>query len=212
MIMSPLRSLVLVSFAGSALAAMSIANAGPALMPGSVGLTQKEVPLRNACTKTFAQIKKVKRGDDPAYVAALTYPRITGLDFDPAKKGRSEASRKKFDAWFQKLMKTTEAATKVQRKVFDDTAATPAAKIEAAARMSILLDQMALIIESSEVPRNIRSTQETVDIYCDTLAEKTEPLRAQAKEARAVCAKAASDAKLGDAWWVSVCSPTETTP
>ena len=48
---------------------------------------------------------------------------------------------------------------------------------------------------------------EAVEVYCDTLAEKAEPLRVQAKEARTACAKLAADAKLGDGWWVPVCQP-----
>jgi hypothetical protein len=185
----------------------STAAAGPTLVPGTVGLTQKEVPLRNACTKTFTQIKKTKRGDDPTLVAALTYPRITGLDMDPEKKARAKASLEKFDKWFVNLTKTMEAFTKKQYEVFGNTAATPAAKAEAAARLSIVLDQAALIIESSEVPKNIRGYDEAHVAYCDTLAEKTEPLRQQAKEAREACAKAIDGAKLAEGWFLAVCKP-----
>jgi hypothetical protein len=124
----------------------------PKPVPGTVGLTMREVPLRNSCTKTFNEIRKAKRGDDAAFVAAMTYPRITGLDMDPEKKARTKASVEKFDKWFKNLVKTMETATKTQHAIVGDAAATPAAKIEAAARISLLLDQMALIIESSEVP------------------------------------------------------------
>jgi hypothetical protein len=199
---------LLLAVALAATAATASARPAPArLVPGSVGLTQKDVPLRNACTRTFTQVKKTRRGDAPAFAAAMTYPRITGLDMDPAKKARAKASLEKFDAWFQNLMKTMETATKAEHAILFNSATTPGAKVEAAARLSLLLDHAAVIIESSEVPKNIRTYEEAVDAYCDTLAEKTEPLRAQAKEARAACAKFAADAKLDDAWWVSVCTP-----
>ncbi|HUQ08224.1 MAG TPA: hypothetical protein VM261_37275 [Kofleriaceae bacterium] len=199
---------ILLAVAVVAIAATASARpAPPRLVPGTVGLTQKDLALRNSCTSTFTQVKKTKRGDDPAFVAAMTYPRITGLDLDPEKKARAKASLEKFDTWFKNLMKTMETATKAQHAILFNSATTPGAKVEAAARLSLLLDQAALIIESSEVPRNIRTYEEAVTAYCDTLAEKTEPLRAQAKEARGACAKFAAEAKLGDAWWVTVCSP-----
>lgn len=184
----------------------STAAAGPTLVPGTVGLTKKEVSLRNSCTKTFTQVKKARRGDEPAFVAAMTYPRITGLDMDPKKEARAKASLEKFNKWLTKLLETSETAIKVQRAVFDDPAATPTAKVEAAARMSLLYDQTANIIDAAEVPKNVRAYEEAVHAFCDTLFEKTDAIRQQAKDARAACAKAAADSKLGDAWFVPVCA------
>jgi hypothetical protein len=205
---SPLLLAVVVTFVVHGLAATAHARPEPPkLVPGTVGLTQKEVPLRNACTPTFNQIKKTRRGDDPAFVVAMTYPRITGLDMDPAKKARAKASLARFDRWFQDLMKTMDTATKAQHAILGDLAATPQIKVEAAARIALLLDQAALIIESAEVPRNVRAYPEAVEVFCDTLAEKTAPLREQARQARDQCGKVVADARLTAGWFLAVCEP-----
>ena len=202
------RSLLVLATLVAVAVAATAQPAKPKLVTGTVGLTAKEVPLRNACTKTFSQIKKTKRGDDPALVAALTYPRITGLDFDPKNERRAAASKKKFEDWFVKLTKTVEVVTTAQRAAFlDDKAATPQVRAESAARLSIVLDQAALIIESSEIPVNIRTITEASEVYCDMLFEKTEPLRAQAKLARESCGHLAGTAKLTEGWFLAVCTP-----
>src|SRR5687767_1516617 len=115
--MSMPRNASPLALAAAVIATAATAAARPApprLVPGSVGLTQKEVPLRNACTPTYIQVKKTKRGDDPALVAAFTYPRITGLDMDPGNQRRAKASLEKFNKWFVNLTKTMETATKAQ--------------------------------------------------------------------------------------------------
>jgi hypothetical protein len=185
----------------------SAAAAGPALVPGTVGLTQKEVPLRNACTKTFTQIKKAKRGDDAAFAAALTHPRITGLDFDPGHKARAEASKKRFEKWLTDLQGKMEVVQKAQQAVFLDAASTPQMKAEAAARIALMIDQGALVIASSEIPPNIRKIPDAVDAYCDMLDDRVEPMRAKAQEARDACNKVITDGKLTDGWFIVVCTP-----
>jgi hypothetical protein len=185
--------------------------APPQPVPGTVGLTMKEVPIRNSCSKTFVQVKKVKPGDDPALIAVLTHPRITGLDMDPEKKARTKASLEKFNHWFQTLTTKLETANAAQQKLFAE-ATTPAAKAEAAARMSFVLDQSAHLIEAAEIPVNIRKMPEAAEVYCDTLFEKTEPLRAKAKEAREACAKVITDSKLTDGWFLAVCTPPAAAP
>lgn len=209
------QSLRISGLAAVLLAVAATASARPAKptpVPGAVGLVQREVPLRNACTPTFTEIKQTKRGDDPALVAALTFPRITGLDMDPANERRSKASLQKFNTWLTDLTKTMEKATKAQRAIISDPSSPPQAKVEAAARVAILLDHMARVLESAEVPRNLRAMPEAVDIFCDTLAEKTEALHAQANDARAACTRLATEAKLAPGWHTAVCTPPAPPP
>ncbi|MBZ0236536.1 MAG: hypothetical protein K8M05_29685, partial [Deltaproteobacteria bacterium] len=203
------HSLRISGFAATLLAVAATAGARPAKptpVPGAVGLVQRDVPLRNACAATFTEIKKTKRGDDPAFVAALTHARLTGLDLNPANERRHKADLKKFETWFQNLTRTAEKATKAQYAIISDASSTPQAKVEAAARVAILLEHVALVIESSEIPRHVRATPEAAEVYCDTLAEKTEPLHEQARQARDACARLASEAKLAAGWHTAVCT------
>lgn len=183
------------------------ATARPAArpVPGTVGMTVREVPIRNACTATFHEYKKVKRGDDPLLVAALTHPRIFKLDFDPAHEARAKASAKRFETWFKQLEEKLTAVNAAQEKVFTDAAATPEAKAGAAARIHMVMDQGALLLDTIEIPAHIRKMPEAKDVFCDTLAEKADLIRLKGEEARAACAKVIVDASLAPAWFTPVC-------
>lgn len=197
-------------FAAALVAVASTASARPEKprpVPGAVGLTMKEVPLRHACTPSFTQVKQTRRGDEPTFAAVLVYPRLTGLDMNPDNQARTKASLKKFDTWFRNLVTALEKAKRRQEQVFGDPSATPLAKVEAAARTALLFDHAAHLIESVEVPRNLRTMPEAVEVFCDTLVEKTEPLHDQAKAARTACAKFAAEEKLAEGWFTAVCSP-----
>lgn len=186
----------------------------PRPLAGSVGLVQKETAVRNACVGSFRTIKKVKRGDDPAFVAAMTYPRAKPLDIDPANQVRARASLKRFETWFKGLEKQFTTARKVQETVGFAPGATPQAKVEAAARISILIDQAAMLLEAVEMPAHIRKDAEGRDVFCDTMLERAEPLRKHAAEARGACARAIAESSLAPGWWTEVCvtSPPATAP
>jgi hypothetical protein len=148
----------------------------------------------------------VKRGDDPAMVAALTYPRISGLEFDPAKGSKVvQASMRKFETWLKNLHTEFDAARKVQEQVVFADGTTAQAKVEAVARMAILLDQAVMLIESPAMPASLRKTPEAVDIFCDRMLEVAEPIRAQAKDARAACARTIADHAVPAGWWSDIC-------
>lgn len=183
------------------------ASAGPATpAPGTVGLTRREIPLRDACASSWVKYAVKKRGDETKLVAALTWPRITGLDFDPGRKGRAQASLKKFETWFRGLDQAYRDAAAVQTAIITDTAATPTAKVEAVARIVLLTDQMAGVIRASEHPRNIRAYPEAVEVFCDTLDEKIQPIEEQAKQARDKCNQIIAGGATGAGWWTAVCA------
>ncbi len=201
------RSLSPLLLAATVVASGAIASAGPAArpVPGTIGMTVREVTLRNTCTATFHAYKVAKRGDDPLLVAALTHPRILKLDFDPAHEARAKASTKRFDAWFKQLEAKLTAFNTAQEKVFADAAATPQAKAEAAARIHMVMDQGALLLDTIEIPAHIRKLPEAKAVFCDTLAEKADLIRLKGEEARGACAKVIVDAKLAPAWFTPVC-------
>lgn len=182
-------------------------DAAPATpLPGSVGLVQKEVTLRNACAATFREIKKVKGGDDKAMVAALLVKRLTGLDFDPDKPAKVKASNKRMEDWMANLLKLYTPARKAQEAIFVDAAATPQAKVEALARMLILVEQAVKLLHGTEVPVWVRKYPEAATAFCDRMLEVAEPLENQVKEIRATCARTITEGQVGDGWWTSVCA------
>jgi len=184
------------------------------LLPGTVGLSQKDVPVRNACGGAFRSIKQVKKGDAATFVVAMTHARLTGLDMDPARPARAKVRLKPFGAWFKPLAQRFGAGRKVQERAIFDPAATAQTKAEAAARMVLLLEQAALLIDTVEIPANVRKLPETADAFCDTLDEHAEPLRNNAAEARQACARIIADGALPVGWWTPVCLPplAPTTP
>ena len=189
------------------LAAPRRSDAAPATpLPGTVGLTQRQVTVRNACVSTYREIKKAKRGDDAALVLALLHPRITGLDFDPDKPAKSKASTKRFQDWMDRLTKLYATARKVQEAHRLNAATTPEAKVEAVARMVILLQQAHLLMQTVEIPVSIRKQPDAVTVFCDQILEVAEPLEAQVKEARGACARFITDGKVGAGWWTPVCA------
>jgi len=202
-----MRHCIAAALVAVALSTPATAAARPATspLPGSVGLSQQDVPVKNACAPTFRSIKKVKAGDAPTFVVAMTHPRLAGLDMDPDRPARAKASLKRFDAWFKLLTQRFTDARTVQERAFFAPTATPQAKAEAAARMVLLLEQAAMLIDSVEIPANVRKLPEAADVFCATLAEQAEPLRAKTTEARQACARIIVDATLPEGWWTPVC-------
>lgn len=179
----------------------------PQPLPGAVGLVHKQDALRNPCTPgaTFRTVKRVKAGDDAAFVKAMTYKRVTGLDFDPEKPRRVEASNKKFVAWIEGMTKHFGAARQVQEKILHDPASTPAARVAAAARIAILADQSVMLLASLEVPPFLRKYKEAEEAFCDRMDEVAEPLRTQAADARAYCASLIAKHTVAPGWWTEIC-------
>jgi hypothetical protein len=62
-----------------------------------------------------------------------------------------------------------------------------------------------MLIESPAMPPSLRKNPEAVDIFCDRMLEVAEPLRAQAKDARAACARAIADHAVPAGWWSDLC-------
>ena len=153
----------------------------------------------------FALYTIKKRGDDPALVKALTWRRITGLDFDPDNQVHATASMKKFDTWFRGVTDAFTAAVKIQTAIVFDKAATPQARLEATARYVMLQDQVASLLRNVEIPSNIRTNPEAVTAFCDAMDEKVVPIEASAKQGREACAKVIADGKLAAGWWSEFC-------
>lgn len=205
--MTPMRPPLVATAVAAVVAATATASAGPAQpVPGTVGLTRREVTLRDACATSWTKHTVTKRGDEPRLVAALTWPRISGLDFDPARKARAQASLKRFEAWLRGLQTAVREAVEVQTTIARDPAATPTARVEAIARVVLVSDQMAGLLRATEHPRGLRRDPEAVQIFCDTLDEQIAPIEQQAQDARDRCNQIIASAAIGTGWWTAVCA------
>lgn len=195
---------VAVSFAVPSLAVADDVKPKPATVPvpGTVGLVYAAKPVKGGCVPGFHLVKQVRPGDDPALVAALTAPPLTGLDYSPAGRKRSE---RRFADWLRVTVERFGAAREAQEKVMTAANATPRARIVAVARMAVVFDHLTRLLAAVDPPR--ARDPLVRDAFCDQLAEIVEPVGNQAKQAREVCARKAAEAQLGPGWWDDVCKP-----
>lgn len=214
------RSLVVVSLVSLVLGGVAVADhhvkvtelpaftAGP--LPGAPTIVIKAKPAKDYCggVALSAKIKKSKKLSAPdkelAAVFALSFP--TGLDFDPSHALASKNSTKKFDAWFKKFSDASQAAADRYSKVIGDSTA-PLDRVIGAARQAQVAQWSAHIIARGQVPKSVAKYPDAVDIYCDTLEDKAEPLLAFAIEAATRCRDLAASANVGAGWWDAVCAP-----
>jgi tetratricopeptide (TPR) repeat protein len=119
---------------------------------------------------------------------ALKFPQ--GLNFDPEKKAESAKSLKRFDEWFKEKDKLSGKAaqqyTELVTKIKD-----PANAIAGAARFGQIQQNFSA---------NIRAYEEAVDVYCDTLTTKAEPLEEASLVGFGQCLKASTDFGWFSSW------------
>ncbi len=125
---------------------------------------------------------------------------LTGLDFG---EKHQHAWMKKFTAWFKEVVRTgSEAQAAYEELIFGEPKVATLA-IAAAARIGQLdawvFDQLSMM----EIPKDLDSA-DTRSAFCDTMAEKAEPLHDKLIEAFTVCRdKAAELGVTGD--WPALC-------
>lgn len=209
------RSLVLaitLALAGSALADEPAPPPAPALpeamtgpVPGATGYSIDDKADDTYCgghKLTLHAPKKRPKDVDAEMDAMLRITAPTGLDFTAE---HADATRKKLDKWFTAAVTTAMAAQSLYEKRATDDKATDAARVEAIARLAIVHHRFADVLARMPIPASVRRMPEAVTAYCDTLAEKAQPLWQKAYEAAGVCAKKAADARLAPGWWAPVC-------
>ena len=128
---------------------------------------------------------------------ALKFPQ--GLNFDPEKKAEAEKSLKRFDEWFKEKAKMrVKTSTQYADLVFK--VKEPRNAIAGAARIGQVAQNFSDALFTAEIPPNIRAYEEAVDVYCDTLTEKAEPLEAEALDGFGGCLKASTDFGWFSSW------------
>jgi TolA-binding protein len=113
----------------------------------------------------------------------LDFP--ANLDFDPKKEAIAKKSKKRFDEWYLKKEGMSKDLAGRYKGVIDTKDAANA--IAAAARIGQVAQNASDALFTAEIPANLRPYEEAVEIYCDTLMEKAEPLEAFTIDAFTTC-------------------------
>lgn len=131
---------------------------------------------------------------------AIKFPQ--GLNFGDgtdATKAVAAKSLKRFEEWYAEKQKVGgKASTQYQDLVFK--VKEPANAIAAAARFGQISQNFSDALFTAEIPANIRQFEEAVDVYCDALTEKAEPLEAASLAGFGGCLKASTDFGWFSSW------------
>jgi TolA-binding protein len=131
---------------------------------------------------------------------AIKFPQ--GLNFgDGTDRTKAEAAKslKRFEEWYAEKQKVGGKASGLyQDLVFKIKE--PANAIAAAARFGQISQNFSDALFTAEIPTNIRQFEDAVDIYCDALTEKAEPLEAASLAGFGGCLKASTDFGWFSSW------------
>ena len=136
------------------------------------------------------------------YEKFLTIKFPEGLNFGDgtdATKAAAAKSLKRFEDWFKEKEKlAAKASLEYQDLVFKIKE--PANAIAGAARFGQISQNFSDALFTAEIPTNIRQYEEAVDVYCDALTEKAEPLEAASLQGFGACLKASTDFGWFSSW------------
>ena len=136
------------------------------------------------------------------YEKFLTIKFPEGLNFgDGTDKTKAEAAKslKRFEAWFVEKQKLAAKASGAYQDL-DKKNKEPANAIAPAARIRQISQNFSDALFTAEIPSNIRAYEEAVDVYCDALTEKAEPLEAASLQGFGACLKASTDFGWFSSW------------
>jgi len=132
----------------------------------------------------------------------LSFKFPANLDFNKGNAGKAKNSMKRFEEWIKNKSKSGEQArVKYEKLIFDIK--DPANAIAAAARIGQIQQNFSDALFTAEIPKDVRTGQfadEAVEVYCDTLMEKAEPLEAKSLEAFGACLKVSTDLGWFSEW------------
>ncbi len=133
------------------------------------------------------------------YEKFLEVPFPTGLDFDPSKPARKQASDAKLEAWFQQKDKIASGAAMAYARLYEQIK-DPATAIMGTARIAQLAQTFADTLYTAEIPAFIRPYPEAVDLYCERLETIAEPYEQRAITNYGVCLEEASKRGWFSSW------------
>lgn len=132
----------------------------------------------------------------------LSYKFPAGLDFNPQNAAKAKKSLKRFEEWFTNKTKAGAAATKKFEELIFKVGE-PANAIAGAARIGQIQQNFSDALFTAEIPNDVRTgpfADEAVEIYCDTLMEKAEPLEAKSLEAFGACLRESTERGWFSEW------------
>jgi TolA-binding protein len=122
---------------------------------------------------------------EPRYEAYLGQAFPANLDFDPERASAAKKSMARFEGWLATKEKTAKELKLAYQAVI--AVGEPTNAIAAAARVGQIAQNASEALTTAEIPAAIRPYAEARELYCDTLADKTEGLDALTIDAYAVC-------------------------
>jgi hypothetical protein len=179
-------------------------------LPGAPTIVIKAKASKSYCggVALSAKVKKSKKlspaDKELAAVFAISFPK--GLDFDPSHELAQKESTKKFDAWYGKFKAASIAAGARYFAIMRDTNAAPLDKVVAAARIVQVSRWSSQVIARGQIAKSVAKYPEAIDIYCQALEDKAEPLEAGAQDEAEHCRRLAAAANV-EGWWDEVCAP-----
>ncbi len=137
---------------------------------------------------------------DQKYEAYLALRFPTNLDFNPANETQLKKSIKRFDDWFAAKLAAGAEAVKLYSPLFSKPVVDITSAIAATARLGQIQQNFTGALYAAEVPEEQRKDEELWFAYCDTLAEKAEPVEARSIEAFTVCLNVSTELGWFNEW------------
>lgn len=124
---------------------------------------------------------------------ALLLRAPTGLNFSEDRPARKKRSMQRFKTFLAELQTHIAEVGEAYREVVRSSG-DGALQARAAHRTALLLRQSSKLLTLIEIPIDVRSgpyRQDSIDAFCDALAQEAEPMAAQAQAAAERCAQLA---------------------
>jgi len=137
---------------------------------------------------------------DQKFETYLSYRFPTNLDFNPANETQMKKSLKRFDEWFKNKFDSAEAAIKAYAPLFEKPIVDITTAIAATARIGQVAQNFTSALYAAEVPEEQRKDEELWYGYCDTLAEKAEPLEAESIKKFSACLAVSTELGWFNEW------------
>jgi hypothetical protein len=177
-------------------------------VPGLAGFSIKRKADAKRCggfAIVTKRAKKVAKADALlAAVYKLEFPTGLSFDPDPQQTAKREASMLKFNKFLEEMTAVgTDARKHYEKQLAEGDATT---KVAAAARMAQVYLRLASLLGRAEIPADVRSgdfADDKIEVFCDTLVEKAEPIQALGEQAMSFCAEKAKAVAPG--WWNEIC-------
>jgi hypothetical protein len=176
--------------------------AGP--MAGAKHLVVQTAAVATVCggTDVWVEAKPTKAPGlfTPGVVAALTMRFPADLDFTRTDQATPPPGKVQLDAWLELFKNNMSQARTELVAAVKAGGSTEALKTEAVAINALLSRRAAELFVRASIPVNVRTIADAPAVYCDTIANKAEPLLVDMEQNCAAIAGSTG-------WWTVLCQP-----